>query len=125
MRAAEARSQDAVEAKGFLLTSSEIPEREQPFSHPWNPRVSTYRGATRSRSGPEAKRREHRAHTTGKESFAYHSRQSEEEWLYILSGRGIAQIDSEEIDVAAGTFMAFPPSVPHHLKNPSISAWFT
>jgi uncharacterized cupin superfamily protein len=55
----------------------------------------------------------------------YYSRQSEEEWLYILSGRGIAEIDSEEIDVAAGTFMAFPPSVPHHLKNPSISTWFT
>jgi uncharacterized cupin superfamily protein len=43
----------------------------------------------------------------------YHSHQSEEEWLYILSGRGIAEIDSEEIDVAAGAFMpphAFGPA---------------
>ena len=49
----------------------------------------------------------------------YHSHQSEEEWLYILSGRGIAEIDGEEIEIAAGAFMAFPtPSIPHHLKNP-------
>jgi uncharacterized cupin superfamily protein len=38
----------------------------------------------------------------------YHSHQSEEEWLYILSGRGVAEIDGEEMDVAAGAFMAFP-----------------
>ena len=81
--------------------------------------VSTDWGATQSRHWLEANRREHRAHTTGGESFVYHSHQSEEEWLYILSGRSIAEIDSEEIDVAAGTFMAFPtPSVPHHLKHP-------
>jgi uncharacterized cupin superfamily protein len=55
----------------------------------------------------------------GRESFVYHSHQYEEEWLYILSGRGGAEIDGEEIDVASGVFMAFPtPSVPHHLKNP-------
>jgi uncharacterized cupin superfamily protein len=55
----------------------------------------------------------------GKESFVYHSHQSEEEWLYILSGRGIAEIDAEEIEIGAGAFIAFPtPSVPHHLKNP-------
>jgi uncharacterized cupin superfamily protein len=49
----------------------------------------------------------------------YQSHQHEEEWLYILSGRGIAEIDEEEIEVHAGDFMAFPtPSVAHHLKNP-------
>jgi uncharacterized cupin superfamily protein len=38
---------------------------------------------------------------------------------FISFRGGIAEIDSEEIDVAAGTFMAFStPSVPHHLKNP-------
>ena len=55
----------------------------------------------------------------GKESFVYHSHQHEEEWLYILSGRGIAEIDGDEIEVGSGDFIAFPtPSVPHHLKNP-------
>ena len=55
----------------------------------------------------------------GKESFVYHSHQHEEEWLYILSGRGVAEIDGEELEVGPGDFMAFStPSVPHHLKNP-------
>jgi uncharacterized cupin superfamily protein len=55
----------------------------------------------------------------GKESFVYHSHHHEEEWLYILSGRGVGEIDGEEFEVGPGDFMAFPaPSVPHHLKNP-------
>jgi uncharacterized cupin superfamily protein len=54
-----------------------------------------------------------------KESFVYHSHQSEEEFVYILSGRGIAEIDGEEYEVGAGDFMGFPtPSVAHHLRNP-------
>ena len=33
----------------------------------------------------------------GKESFVYHSHQREEEWLYILSGTGTAEIDGHEM----------------------------
>jgi uncharacterized cupin superfamily protein len=56
---------------------------------------------------------------SGKESFIYHSHYREEEWIYIISGRGIAEIDSEEFEAATGDFMGFPtPSVPHHLRNP-------
>jgi uncharacterized cupin superfamily protein len=107
------------DAKRFILTSSEIMQREQPFSHPWNPKscligVQLSRALGLKRAGVSIARI-----PPGKESFVYHSHQSEEEWLYILSGRGIAEIDGEEIDIAAGAFMAFPtPSVPHHLKNP-------
>lgn len=55
----------------------------------------------------------------GKESFIFHSHQSEEEFLYILSGRGIAEIGDESFEVGPGDFMGFPtPSVGHHLKNP-------
>lgn len=54
----------------------------------------------------------------GKESFVYHSHECEEEWLYILSGSGTAEIDGEEHPVEAGDFMGFPaPSVAHHLRN--------
>jgi uncharacterized cupin superfamily protein len=55
----------------------------------------------------------------GKESFVYHSHRHEEEWLYILSGQGVAEIDGAEYEVGPGDFMAFPaPSVAHHLRNP-------
>lgn len=55
----------------------------------------------------------------GKESFIYHSHQCKEEWIYILSGQGVARIDAQEYEVSAGNFMGFPtPSVAHHLANP-------
>jgi uncharacterized cupin superfamily protein len=55
----------------------------------------------------------------GKESFIYHSHHREEEWVYIISGQGIAEIDDKEYEVSAGDFMGFPtPSVAHHLRNP-------
>jgi uncharacterized cupin superfamily protein len=55
----------------------------------------------------------------GKESCVYHSHTTEEEWIYILSGHGLAEIDGDEHEVGAGDFMGFPtPSVGHHLKNP-------
>ena len=55
----------------------------------------------------------------GKESFIYHSHQHEEEFVYILAGRGIAEIDDAEFEVGPGDFMGFStPSVAHHLRNP-------
>jgi uncharacterized cupin superfamily protein len=55
----------------------------------------------------------------GKESFAYHAHERDEEFVYILSGRGRAEIGDAVIDVGPGDFMAFPtPSVAHHLTNP-------
>ena len=51
-------------AKEFIRTSSEITEREQ-----LSPgiRSSIDPGTTRSRPGPKANRREHRAHTLGRD----------------------------------------------------------
>jgi uncharacterized cupin superfamily protein len=44
----------------------------------------------------------------------------EEEFVYILSGRGLAEIDGAEHEVRAGDFMGFGTSPPtaHHLRNP-------
>jgi uncharacterized cupin superfamily protein len=54
----------------------------------------------------------------GHESFAYHFHHTEEEFIYILKGRGMAEIGDEHFDVAAGDFMLFTaPSPGHHLTN--------
>ena len=54
-----------------------------------------------------------------RESFVPHTHTTEEEWVYVLSGRGIALIGSQEHEVGAGDFMGFSaPSVVHHLRNP-------
>lgn len=55
----------------------------------------------------------------GKESFTFHAHRNEEEWVYILSGRGIAEIGDMEYQVEPGDFMGFGlPQQPHHLRNP-------
>jgi uncharacterized cupin superfamily protein len=107
------------DAKQFVLHTSQIRQREQSFSHPWNPNsqligVQLSRALGLKRAAVSIARM-----PPGKESFVYHSHHHEEEWLYILSGRGMAEIDGKELEVGPGDFMAFPaPSVPHHLKNP-------
>jgi uncharacterized cupin superfamily protein len=43
----------------------------------------------------------------------------EEEWVYILAGRGLADIDGKEYEVGPGDFMGFPaPGIAHLLRNP-------
>jgi uncharacterized cupin superfamily protein len=107
------------DANRLVLDASEIRQREQSFSHPWNPKsqligVQLSRALGLKRAAVSIARM-----PPGKESFVYHSHHHEEEWLYILSGRGVAEIDGEEVEVGPGDFMGFPtPSVPHHLKNP-------
>lgn len=103
----------------YLLRAADIVARSQTFSHPWNPssEITGYQmgkatglrrlGVNLARIPP------------GKESFVYHSHWSEEEWIYILDGRGMARIDDVEYEVGPGDFMAFPtPGVAHHLRNP-------
>jgi len=108
------------EPKPLLLRATEIDEKAQTLSHPWNP-ASLLSGTQMGRlvglkrTGVSLARI-----PPGKESFVYHSHHREEEWIYILSGRGIAEIEGEQLEVGPGDFMGFPtPSVAHHLRNPS------
>jgi len=101
-----------------LIRRAEARAAFAPHSHPWNDEselsgVQLGRMAGLKRTGVSL------VHIQpGKESFVYHSHEREEEWLYILSGSGTAEIDGEEHPVEAGDFMGFPaPSVAHHLRN--------
>jgi uncharacterized cupin superfamily protein len=55
----------------------------------------------------------------GKESWVYHRHHRQEEWLYVLEGRGIAEVGDAEHELGPGDFLGFPPGGPaHHLRNP-------
>jgi uncharacterized cupin superfamily protein len=103
----------------FVLRAAEIEDQVDRFSHPWNP-DSLIIGTRMSRlTGLQRVGVSKVMVPSGKESFVYHSHQCEEEWIYILSGRGVARIDEQEYEVSAGDFMGFPtPGVAHHLTNP-------
>ncbi len=102
-----------------LWRAAELAADEQSFSHPWNPK-SEVRGARLGvmaglvRTGVSLVKL-----APGKESFVYHTHHFEEEWLYVLSGRGVMEIDGVEHELAPGDFVGFAtPSVAHHLRNP-------
>jgi uncharacterized cupin superfamily protein len=104
--------------KPALLRATEIRAREESAAHPWNPK-SEVRGVRLGvptglvRTGVNLYRV-----PAGKESLIYHVHYYEEEWIYVLSGRGVAEIDGEEHEVGPGDFMGFAPGVAHHMRNP-------
>ncbi|TRZ56602.1 MAG: cupin domain-containing protein [Rhodocyclaceae bacterium] len=102
-----------------ILRKTEIEARQSTFSHPWNPKSEisgTWMGhlAGLTRTGVSIGRL-----ASGKEAFAYHLHHTEEEWLYILSGRAVAHIDGQDYALEPGDFVAFPtPSAAHNMANP-------
>jgi len=102
----------------LILRAEQIAANLQPFSHPWNPNSELFGVRMGLTVGLKRTGVNFGKIPPGKESFIYHSHDREEEWIYILSGRGIAEIDGAEFEVGAGDFMGFPtPSVAHHLRN--------
>ena len=54
----------------------------------------------------------------GNTSTVHHYHHQDEEWVYILSGRGIAEIGDEKHEVGPGDFMGFTAdSLPHCMHN--------
>ena len=108
------------EPQPLMLKANDIAAiNEFEFHHPLNPNSEVYlrslsRATGLNRIGVNLARI-----PPGKESFIYHSHSNEEEWIYILSGRGIAEIGDAEHEVGPGDFMGFSlPQQPHHLRNP-------
>ena len=103
-----------------LLRAAEIESMaEGSFQHPLNPRSEIHLKSLSQIAGMKRVGVHIGRIPPGKESFAYHSHHFEEEFLYILVGRGMADIDGQEVEVGPGDFLGFPaPSVAHHLRNP-------
>ena len=109
------------EQKTFLVKAEQIRSMEQEvFVHPLNPESEAH---YRSLSHLVGLRRLgfHMVRIApGTEGAEYHSHRVEEEFFYILSGRGVALIDGKEYVIGPGDFMGFTtPSVPHLITNDS------
>ena len=104
----------------YLATAAQIrAEPEAPIAHPLNPKSEVYLRRLSAKVGLNREQVCLSRIPPGKESFIYHAHKSDEEWLYILSGRGRAEIGDKVFEVGPGDFMGFPtPSIGHHLTNP-------
>jgi uncharacterized cupin superfamily protein len=103
-----------------LLKTGEIDGLAQVhIRHPLNPNSDVWLRPLSEQTGLTRVRLTLARIPPGRESFAYHAHEADEEFVYILSGRGRAQIGDETVEVGPGDFMGFPtPSVAHHLTNP-------
>jgi uncharacterized cupin superfamily protein len=103
-----------------LLTAAAIAALpEHVFIHPLNPRAVRHtkelsRTAGCLHLGVHLVRVE-----PGHASTEHHTHRGEEEFIYIVSGRGVAEIGDEHCEVKAGDFMGFgPDSLAHSMHNP-------
>jgi uncharacterized cupin superfamily protein len=103
-----------------LWTAAELAAApEMHIRHPFNPNSDVYLRSLGRPTGLKRLSLSLARVPPGRESFIYHAHERDEEFLYILSGRGRAEIGSEIFEVGPGDLMGFPtPSVAHHLLNP-------
>lgn len=103
-----------------LWMASEIREHAHAYEQQLNPN-SSFVGTGLSRlAGLQRAQVSIARIPPGKDSFAYHAHLLEEEWMYVLSGQGIAEVDGVEHAIGPGDFLGFAaPSVPHLVKNRS------
>src|SRR5258705_10325152 len=109
----------ASEQRQALLTAAELAAApEVHVRHPFNPNSEVH---LRSLGRPVWLKRLSLSLARvppRRESFIYHAHERDEEFIYILSCRGRAEIGDATIEVGPGGFMGFPiPSVDHHLIN--------
>ena len=104
------------DTRKLLWKADELQSQERAVTQRLNPNSHLLRTGLSRLAGLQ------RAHVSlgrvppGKDSFAYHSHMVEEEWVYILSGRGLADIDGQQYEVGPGDFMGFPsPGIAHLL----------
>jgi uncharacterized cupin superfamily protein len=103
-----------------LLSAAEIDAAPRGhIRHPWNPNSDIYLTRLSVAAGLSRTVVTLARVPAGRESFIYHSHEHCEEWLYILSGRGRAEIDGVLHEVGPGDFMGFTaPGPAHHMTNP-------
>jgi len=54
----------------------------------------------------------------GKSAFPLHSHAIQEEFVFILSGAGVARIADKEFEVGAGDYLGYPTDgTPHDIRN--------
>lgn len=102
-----------------LVRADDLRETEAVLiRHPKNPNSEVHIQPLSDRVGMK------RAHLSvarvppGKESYIPHAHGTQEEFLFILEGEGLAQIGDEKVRVGPGDYMGFPiDGTVHHLTN--------
>lgn len=101
--------------KHLVRTSQLGPDQAMHLSHPLNDRSELYLTRLSDPTGLTHLGISLARLPPGRESFALHMHTVQEEWIYVVSGRGHVRLDDQEVPIAAGDFLGFPAGGPAHL----------
>ncbi len=102
-----------------LLRATEIAALpEVAFQHPLNARARRLGRSLGDATGLERLGVHLVRVRPGDESTEFHAHRCAEEFIYLLSGRGVAEIGDERVEVGPGDFMGFAAGgLPHAMRN--------
>ena len=104
--------------KHLIRTHQLAPDTALVFRHPLNPRSEVHMHVLGRAVGMQRAQLSLARIPPGKESFVYHAHAAQEEFVFILSGTGTAEIGEARVKVGPGDYMGFPiDGVGHHLIN--------
>jgi uncharacterized cupin superfamily protein len=96
-----------------------LPEERRP--HPLNPALVRHTRSLGDAAGLSSIGIHLVRLESGDTSSVLHTHHQDEEWVYILSGRGVATIGDGQHEVSAGDFMGFVAGSPaHNIRNPHV-----
>jgi quercetin 2,3-dioxygenase len=84
------------------------------FHHPQNPQSEVHLTALSRPAGLRRVAVVQARLPAGRESYVHHLHHHDEEWMYVLSGRGVAEIGDQEREIGPGDFLGFPAGGPPH-----------
>jgi len=105
--------------KTHIVRAEKAFEFRHSITYPWNP-GSIVAGANLDQMvGQKQSRIRVVRLASGSVASLYHSHTCEEEWIYVLQGQGVLEIEETEHLRGPGDFAGFPaPTAPHQLRNP-------
>ena len=81
-----------------VIRSPDIRVKERVYVQRLHPGAEPFAASRMSRDGGLAQAHVSRGRIApGKSSFAYHAHLLDEEWIYILDGRGVCRIDDRDV----------------------------
>lgn len=110
----------SAEEKHVIRTKELKPQEILPFTHPLNPNSAIAFVPLSDRIGMARAQLGLGRIPPGKESFIPHAHSAQEEFVFILEGEGVMEIDGEEVRVGPGDYVGFPiDGAVHQLYNRS------
>ena len=108
-----------MEEKTQIVRAEKALEFRHTVSHLWNPEAIVPATQLDRLVGLERSRVNLVRITPGGAASLYHAHQCEEEWIYVLQGQGILEIDGTEHLLGPGDFAGLTaPAPPNQLRNP-------